>query len=124
MIDSWMPMKLEAHIENMYSMPSDLKMSTMKSDACLPFSAALTSAAAGAAGRASCGAATAGWATNAAAPAAAPFRKLRRLTGPFCDFFIRISLPGHCIPNLQAYATFLKSLSCADYQLDLLQKYI
>ena len=31
-------MKLDAHIENMYSMSSDLKMSTMKSDAWRPVS--------------------------------------------------------------------------------------
>ena len=80
-----MPMKLDAHIENMYSMSSDLKMSTMKSDAGRPPSFACT------AGSATPGCAAAGvwFAINAAAaPVAAPVRKLRRSTPGLRGFSI------------------------------------
>src|SRR5688572_12360740 len=72
-----MPMKLDAHIENMYSMSSDLRMSTMKSDAGRPPPLACTVGSSGAV----CALAGACVASNAAAaPVAAPVRKLRRST--------------------------------------------
>src|SRR6185503_5999563 len=71
-----MPMKLDAHIENMYSMSSDLKMSTMKSEAGRGGAVVFAGA--------SCAATTeACAASSAAAPVAAPARKLRRSTAGF-----------------------------------------
>src|SRR5262245_52179076 len=77
-----MPMKLDAHIENMYSMSSDLKMSTMKSDAGLAVSPPCTL---GSAVVAVCAPATEVCCaiSAAAAPVAAPVRKLRRSTPGF-----------------------------------------
>src|SRR5262245_34942057 len=77
-----MPMKLDAHIENMYSMSSDLKMSTMKSEAGRPVSPACTL---GSAVVAVCAPATDVCCaiSAAAAPVAAPVRKLRRSTPAF-----------------------------------------
>src|SRR5689334_20080237 len=74
-----MRMKLDAHIENMYSMSSDLKMSTMKSDAGLAVSPPCTL---GSASVEVCAPATDVCCaiSAAAAPVAAPVRKLRRST--------------------------------------------
>src|SRR6185503_10834861 len=81
-----MPMKLDAHIENMYSMSSDLKMSTMKSDAGRPPPLAWTEGSAGPV----CAAAGACFASSAAAaPVAAPVRKLRRSTPGLRGFPMR-----------------------------------
>ncbi len=78
-------MKLDAHIENMYSMSSDLKMSTMKSDAWRAVSPSCTTGSAVVVVAAGCASATDACFVRsaAAAPVAAPVRKLRRSTRGF-----------------------------------------
>src|SRR5205823_11203242 len=85
--DSWIPIKLEAHIANMYSMPRDLNRSTMKSEPGRPDCVTSTGGAAAALSEARiCGvAASAGLATRAAAPVAAPARNLRRFIECFAS---------------------------------------
>src|SRR5438094_1715183 len=83
-----MPMKLEAHIANMYSMFIDRKRSTMKSDAYFFGPAAAADAAAGGCvcGDACAASGTPGEAAIAAV--ATPFRKSRRRTGGFSDMYV------------------------------------
>src|SRR3977135_3012209 len=93
MIDSCKPRKLEPGLEAIYSRPSDLRTSTMKSDPDLSVvntstlegssSFGIIRAVADWAGIA-CGAASVeALATSPAAPAAAPFKNLRRSTESF-----------------------------------------
>src|SRR5271154_5118714 len=105
MIDSCNPRKLDPGFAKRYSKPSDLITSTMKSEPVrsvvstskvdgVSASATGDIAGGGPARRTSGGSASAalGAATNAAAPAAALFRKLRRLTGFFGDFAMSLRL--------------------------------
>src|SRR5205809_6860020 len=86
MTDSWMPMKLEAHMANMYSICIDRKRSTMKSDAYFFCPASAAGAAAGGGG---CGACEAAAGVAAIAAVATPLRKSRRPTGGLSDRFMR-----------------------------------
>src|SRR5438105_142243 len=93
-----MPMKLEAHMANMYSMCIDRKRSTMKSDAYFfcPASAGGAVAADGVGGAAAEGGvsdvcwAAAGVAATAAV--ATPLRNSRRPTGSWSDCFMHRSV--------------------------------
>src|ERR1700688_1552167 len=99
-----MPRKLDPGFAQTYSNPSALITSTMKSDPVR--SAVKTSATAGTSvsatadmgggttrfGSAGSAAILAGAAANAAAPAAAPFKKFRRLTTGFVCLAIRLHL--------------------------------
>src|SRR5439155_18002203 len=88
MTDSWMPMKLEAHMANMYSMFIDRKRSTMKSDAYFFGPAAAAGAAACGCASCACDAATGIPGVAAIAAVATPFRKSRRRTGGFSDMYV------------------------------------
>src|SRR6266853_5230430 len=93
MIDSCKPRKLEPGLEAIYSRPKDFRTSTMKSDpdrSVVSTSTPEGSSSFGIIGAVAdwagtgCGAAIAeALATSPAAPAAAPFRKLRRSTESF-----------------------------------------
>src|SRR5215471_7905084 len=108
MIDSCNARKVDPGLAAMYSMPSVLTTSSMKSDpgrsvvytsvrggGGLVSAAARAAPGSGVTGLAAwpacpacAGCATEGFATKAAAPAAAPFRNPRRLTEPFFDLGI------------------------------------
>src|SRR3990172_9889306 len=90
MTDSCSPRKLEPGLEQMYSMPSDLRMSTMKSDPVRSVVSTSTSldmdgSATDRGGSACCAFAAGAPAASAAAPPAAIFKKLRRSTEVFFD---------------------------------------
>src|SRR4030088_3480430 len=113
MMDSCKPRKLEPGLEAIYSWPSDLRTSTMKSDPDLSVvntstlegssSFGIIRAVPDGAGIA-CGAASVeALATSPAAPAAAPFKNLRRSTESFFAI-ARISFEECLLPRGYPYS--------------------
>src|SRR6267378_8619748 len=107
MIDSCKPRKLEPGLEAIYSMHSDLRTSTMKSDPDRSHvststpegssSLGIIGAVADWDGRGCCAAIAEALATSPAAPAAAPFKNFRRSTESF--FAIAgMSFEENCLP--------------------------
>src|SRR5205809_5219505 len=124
MSDSCSPSKLDPGFAATYSIPSDLITSTMKSEPGFSMIRVLTCAGLGAVSAASwasdgCGAVPAGAAprcafaagavaTSAAAPAAAPFRKPRRLREPFLLSTIHSSI-GSVLQRSEEHTSELQS---------------